>query len=57
MTGVVRALQGVTDLPLQIDTSDRAGHGARAMRLYNGKPLVNSVNGKQEVHGHGRSRW
>lgn len=47
MTGVVRALQGVTDLPLQIDTSDGRAMEA-AMRLYNGKPLINSVNGKQE---------
>ena len=47
MTGVVRALQGVTDLPLQIDTSDGRAMEA-AMRLYNGKPLINSVNGKEE---------
>ena len=41
-------IQAVTDLPLQIDTSSPAAM-ERAMRLYNGKPLVNSVNGKQEV--------
>lgn len=40
-------LQAVLDLPLQIDTSDPVAM-ERAMRLYNGKPLVNSVNGKQE---------
>jgi len=40
-------LQAVCDLPLQIDTSDPfAMEGA--MRVYNGKPLVNSVNGKKE---------
>ncbi len=43
----VRELQVVTDLPLQIDTVDPAAMEA-AMRLYNGKPLVNSVNGNQE---------
>lgn len=41
-------IQAVTDLPLQIDTSDPVAM-ERAMRLYNGKPLVNSVNGKKEV--------
>ncbi len=39
-------LQAVTDLPLQIDSSSPAAMG-RAMRLYNGKPIVNSVNGKE----------
>lgn len=43
----VQELQAVTDLPLQIDTSDFTAM-ERAMRVYNGKPLVNSVNGKQE---------
>ncbi len=43
----VQELQAVTDLPLQIDTSDFAAMEG-AMRVYNGKPLVNSVNGKQE---------
>ena len=42
----VRELQAVIDLPLQIDTSDVVAM-ERAMRLYNGKPLVNSVNGKK----------
>ena len=40
-------LQGVTDIPLQIDTADPIALEA-AMRIYNGKPLVNSVNGKKE---------
>lgn len=44
---LVTRLQTVTDLPLQIDTADeKAMEGA--LRLYNGKPLINSVNGKQE---------
>ncbi|MBQ6834560.1 MAG: homocysteine S-methyltransferase family protein, partial [Lachnospiraceae bacterium] len=48
MTEVIRELQGVTDLPLQIDTSDMAALEC-AMRIYNGKPMVNSVNGDPEV--------
>lgn len=47
MRAVVSGLQGITDLPLQIDTSD-AEAMETAMRLYNGKPLINSVNGKRE---------
>ena len=43
----VRALQGVTDLPLQIDTSSPLAM-EKALRVYNGKALVNSVNGKKE---------
>lgn len=44
---VVGQLQGVIDLPLQIDTSNPSAMEA-AMRVYNGKPIVNSVNGKAE---------
>ncbi|MBS7219957.1 MAG: homocysteine S-methyltransferase family protein [Clostridiales bacterium] len=44
---VVTELQVVSDLPLQIDTVDAEAMEA-AMRLYNGKPMVNSVNGNQE---------
>lgn len=44
---VVRELQGVTNLPLQIDTSDPMAM-EQALRLYNGKAMINSVNGKQE---------
>ena len=40
-------LQSITSLPLQIDTAD-IGAMEAAMRIYNGKPMVNSVNGKQE---------
>ena len=45
---VVTELQGVLDLPLQIDTTDPVAL-ERALRLYNGKALINSVNGKQEI--------
>lgn len=48
MSLAITELQSVTDLPLQIDTSDSKTM-EKAMRLYNGKPLINSVNGKQEV--------
>ncbi len=44
---VVRALQEVLDTPLQIDTSN-ASAMERACRIYNGKPLLNSVSGKRE---------
>jgi len=47
MVNVIKALQGVIDLPLQIDTVDSVAM-ERAMRIYNGKPLVNSVSGKEE---------
>ncbi len=47
MEEVVKELQSVIDLPLQIDTSD-INAMERAMRVYNGKPLINSVNGKEE---------
>ncbi|MCQ2462153.1 MAG: homocysteine S-methyltransferase family protein [Clostridia bacterium] len=43
----VNAVQGITNLPLQIDTTN-AEALENAMRHYNGKPLVNSVNGKKE---------
>lgn len=47
LTSVVSSLQAVCDLPLQIDTVDYEAMAA-AMRLYNGKALINSVNGKAE---------
>lgn len=47
MQEVVTQLQSVTSLPLQIDTVDAKAMEA-AMRIYNGKPMVNSVNGKKE---------
>lgn len=43
----VQALQQVSDLPLQIDTADMDAMEA-ALRCYNGKPMINSVNGKAE---------
>lgn len=48
MEEVVQELQSIIDLPLQIDTSNIQAM-ERAMRVYNGKPLINSVNGKREV--------
>lgn len=48
LTEVVRELQAVSDLPLCIDTSDSVAM-ERALREYNGKALINSVNGKDEV--------
>ena len=44
---VVREIQSVIDLPLQIDTSNIEAM-KKALRHYNGKPIINSVNGKQE---------
>lgn len=44
---VVKELQSIIDLPLQLDTADPVAM-ERAMRIYNGKPLINSVNGKEE---------
>lgn len=40
-------LQAIIDLPLQIDTADISAMES-ALRLYNGKAMVNSVNGKKE---------
>ena len=42
----VIALQSVTDLPLQIDTANVTAM-EKALRLYNGKAMINSVNGKK----------
>ena len=47
MTEVVQELQSVVNLPLQIDTVDVKAM-ENALRIYNGKPMVNSVSGKQE---------
>ena len=43
----VASLQAILDLPLQIDTADPVAM-ERALRIYNGKAMINSVNGKQE---------
>ena len=47
LTEAVCRLQTVTDLPLQIDTANLAAMES-ALRRYNGKALINSVNGKEE---------
>ena len=47
LTRAVCELQAIIDLPLVIDTADPAAMEA-ALRRYNGKPLLNSVSGKQE---------
>ena len=47
MKEVIGELQSITSLPLQIDTVEPSAMEA-AMRMYNGKPMINSVNGKQE---------
>lgn len=47
MKEVVTEIQSIVNLPLQIDTVNEKALEA-AMRIYNGKPMVNSVSGKQE---------
>ncbi|MGN0494517.1 MAG: homocysteine S-methyltransferase family protein [Acutalibacteraceae bacterium] len=47
MLSVVKQLQALCNLPLQIDTTDKAVLES-ALRAYNGKALINSVNGDQE---------
>lgn len=47
LESVVKELQTVTTLPLQIDSSN-ARAMEKALRVYNGKALINSVNGKEE---------
>ncbi|MEG1790822.1 MAG: homocysteine S-methyltransferase family protein [Clostridia bacterium] len=44
----VQSVQAIVDLPLQIDSSDIASIET-GLRYYNGKPLLNSVNGDDEV--------
>ena len=48
LAAVIKEVQGVTALPLQIDSSDPAAIEA-GIRCYCGKPIVNSVNGKKET--------
>ncbi|MDD7016719.1 MAG: homocysteine S-methyltransferase family protein [Firmicutes bacterium] len=45
---VVKKLQSITDLPLQIDSGNPEAIEA-ALRVYNGKAIVNSVNGEEAV--------
>ena len=47
MPKVVKALQSVTSLPLQLDSSNVQAL-ENGLRVYNGKPIVNSTNGEQE---------
>lgn len=47
MEKAVKAISAAVNLPLQIDSSDPATI-ERALRVYNGKPMINSVNGKKE---------
>ncbi len=47
MQDIIMKLQSVTGLPLQLDSTDPVAL-ERGMRIYNGKPMINSVNGKKE---------
>lgn len=47
LTDAIRRIQEVTNLPLQIDSSDALAMES-ALRRYNGKAMINSVNGKAE---------
>ena len=47
MQSAVKAIQGITDVPLQLDTTKPDALEA-GLRIYNGKPIVNSVNGEEE---------
>ncbi len=47
LTDAVCELQAIINLPLQIDTADAAAM-ERALRRYNGKAMINSVNGKED---------
>ena len=51
MVRVVKAVQSVVDLPLQLDSSDPAALEA-GLRVVNGKAIVNSVNGEPDVLAH-----
>ena len=50
LSSAVQEIQAISDLPLQLDTVNYEAM-ASAMRVYNGKPLVNSVNGSRESMG------
>ena len=47
MQTAVKAIQGITDTPLQLDTTKLDALEA-GLRVYNGKPIVNSVNGEED---------
>ena len=48
MYKVVKEIQGIMDIPLQIDSSDVKAIET-GLRYYNGKPILNSVNGEEKV--------
>ena len=48
METIVYELQSIMSIPLQIDTTNMEAM-ERALRIYNGKPMINSVNGKAEI--------
>lgn len=48
MEAIVYELQSIMPIPLQIDTTNMEAM-ERALRIYNGKPMINSVNGKAEI--------
>lgn len=48
MESTIKELQGIVDVPLQID-SPKKNVIERALRVYNGKPIVNSVNGEDKI--------
>lgn len=47
LSQLVTAVARVSSLPLQLDSSNPKALEA-AMRIYNGRPLINSVNGKKD---------
>ena len=48
MVSVIEEIQSIIDVPLQIDTSSPEVM-EKALRMYNGKAMINSVNGKEEI--------
>ncbi|WWU65791.1 homocysteine S-methyltransferase family protein [Clostridium baratii] len=48
MECAIKEIQGIVDIPLQID-SGKKNVIKKALRIYNGKPIVNSVNGEDSV--------
>ena len=47
MVRVIKELQSIVDVPLQIDSNDHRII-EKGLRAYNGKPIVNSVNGEEK---------
>lgn len=47
LCSAIQAIQSVSDLPLQLDTSNTRAL-EQALRIYNGRPLINSVNGGED---------